>query len=123
MNDAASALVIDLVQEFITFLNSHSPGWIKGYYRFRAEEARHGANASYTTASDVQLIGAVKASPLYAAMNETGSALLRALGKETGVFLLTVDTGAQYDIRFDWDDLDRWRITKLDGGTGLPAGA
>ncbi|MEC4594383.1 MULTISPECIES: hypothetical protein [Nitrospirillum] len=56
-------------------------------------------------------------------MNETGAALLRALGKETGVFLLTVDTGAQYDIRFDWDDLDRWRITKLDGGTGLPAGA
>ncbi|TWB22778.1 hypothetical protein FBZ89_103408 [Nitrospirillum amazonense] len=123
MNDAASALVIDLAREFIAFLNSHSPGWIKGYYRFRAEEGRHGANASYTTASDVLLIGAVRASALYATMNEMAAALLRALERETGVFLLTVDAGAQYDIQFDWDDLDRWRITKLDGGTGLPVGA
>ncbi|EGY00418.1 hypothetical protein AZA_70083 [Nitrospirillum viridazoti Y2] len=123
MNDAASALVIDLAREFTAFLNSHSPGWVNGYYRFRAEKGRQGANASYTTASDVQLIGAVKAGAFYAAMNEMGAALLRTPGKGTGVFLLTVNAGAQYDIQFDWDDLDRWWITKLDGGKGLPAGA
>jgi len=34
-----------------------------------------------------------------------------------------VDSTARYEIRFEHQDLGRWRITKVEGGTGIPAGS
>ncbi|QND84421.1 Uncharacterized protein ChrSV_2194 [Chromobacterium vaccinii] len=53
-------------------------------------------------------------------MNDLGATLFKELGKSQGVFLLTIDAEFNYDINFEWKDLHRWEITKLDGGTGLP---
>lgn len=36
------------------------------------------------------------------------------------VLLLTVDSSFDYEIRFENADPLRWRITKMDGGSGIP---
>ncbi|POZ61867.1 hypothetical protein C2I19_11420 [Chromobacterium alticapitis] len=97
-----------------------APNWEKAFYRFRAEEARYGSNASYIIGTDVFLVGALKQAVFYSRMNDFGAMLLKELGKSQGVFLLTIDAEFNYDIKFEWSDLHRWEITKLDGGTGLP---
>ncbi|MHB1059892.1 MAG: hypothetical protein ACYC0F_18620 [Rhodanobacter sp.] len=123
MNDEASAVVVDLAKEFIELVRSLDSSWTKGYYRFRAEELRYGSNASYVGASGVVLVGAIKHGPFYESMNEKGANLLRLLGKEKGVFLLSADSKFDYDIKFEWDNLQRWEITKTNGRSGVPEGA
>lgn len=122
MNDEASAVVIDLAKEFVNLVGSLDPAWTKAYYRFRAEELRYGANASYVGNSAAVLIGAIKHGSFYESMNEKGLKLLKHLGKKKGVFLLVVDNNLDYDVKFEWDDLHRWEISKMDGRNGIPEG-
>jgi len=44
------------------------------------------------------------------------------LGNTEGVFLLTVDSNNAYEINFEYKDMNRWKISKSDGGTGIPEG-
>ena len=122
MNEAASAVVIELAKEFIELVRSLEPSWARAYYRFRSTGSRYGSNASYLSGSDVSLIGAIKNAPFYESMNKKGASLLNLLTKEQGVFLLSVDSHLDYDIKFEWNDLDRWEITKMNGRSGIPEG-
>ncbi|AXV76818.1 MULTISPECIES: hypothetical protein [Ralstonia solanacearum species complex] len=122
MDEIATAVVIELAKEFIELMRELDPKWSKAYYRFRSEGGRYGSNASYISESNVSLIGALKWAGFYERMNARGAKLVEILGKTQGVFLLTIDAEFSYDIKFDWEDLSRWEITKLDGGTGLPQG-
>ena len=117
---AATPVVIELAKRFIEFMRNLAPDWTKAFYRFRAEEERYGSNASYAVGSNVFLVAALKQAAFYDRMNALGATLLKDLGKSQGVFLLTIDAEFNYDIKFEWSDLHRWEITKLDGGTGLP---
>jgi len=38
------------------------------------------------------------------------------------LFLLVTAPDFSYQIRFEFEDLNRWRISKLHGGTGVPEG-
>lgn len=122
MDDETGAIVIELAREFIDLVRSLDGGWIKGYYRFRAEYLRYGSNASYLGSVGVVLIGALKHRQFYDSMNQKGLRLLKHIGKESGVFLLEIDNNFDYHIHFDWADLHRWEITKMDGRTGMPEG-
>lgn len=122
MNDVATEVVIKLAQEFIELMRTLEPEWTKAFYRFRLEGDRYGSNASYAVDSNISLIGALKWADFYDRMNAHGAKLLDILGKGQGVFLLTVDAEFDYDIKFEWDDLSRWEISKVNGGTGQPLG-
>jgi hypothetical protein len=49
-------------------------------------------------------------------------AVLVALGKDRGLFLLVADSSFNYEIKFEYQDLQKWRISKIAGGTGVPEG-
>ncbi len=122
MDGIATAVVIELAKEFIELMRELDQNWSKAYCRFRSGAGRYGSNASYISGSNVFLIGALKWAGFYERMNARGAKLVEILGRTQGVFLLTIDTDSNYDIKFDWEDLNRWEITKLDGGTGLLQG-
>ena len=122
MNQDASLIVLELAKEFIEFVRQVEPRWSKAFYRFRFEELRYGANGSLVVDSNAMLIGAIKHAHLYESMNIKGAELLELLDKTQGVFLLTVDSDFNYDVQFEWVDLYRWEITKVNGATGFPTG-
>jgi hypothetical protein len=122
MNEEASVIIIELAREFIELVRNIEPRWSKAYYRFRSEGTRYGSNASYIVDSSAMLISAMKTARFYSSMNEKGAKLLSKLNKETGVFLLVADANFHYDVKFEWNDLKRWEITKMNGGTGVPVG-
>jgi hypothetical protein len=122
MNEEASSVTIELAKELIELVRNMEPRWSKAYYRFRSEGVRYGSNGSYVVSSGAVLISAMKNAAFYARMNEKGAKLLSLFGKEKGVFLLIADANFDYDVKFEWEDLHRWEITKLNGGTGVPAG-
>jgi len=55
-------------------------------------------------------------------MGALSAGLLAEIGKPRAVLLLRAGSDFSHDVKFEYDDLDRWKITKLDGRTGIPEG-
>lgn len=121
-NPVASAAVVALASRLVEHVGALDAGWTKVFFRFRSDGSRYGSNASYVTQGGVLLIGAVKNGTFYDEMNEKDAALFQELGKDKGVFLLSVDAPSNYDMKFEWNDLSRWEISKGQGASGLPKG-
>ncbi|WP_053057147.1 hypothetical protein [Luteibacter rhizovicinus] len=122
MNEEASAIVVDLARDLIGAARSLDADWKKAYYRFQAEELHQGASASYVSKTGVTIIGAITSGSFFDSMDDRSSRLMALLGKQKGVFLLSADESFDYKIQFEWDDLRRWEITKMDGRSGIPEG-
>ncbi len=115
-----SPLVIAVAQQFVILLRKINRQWEKGYFRFRKDDSVVEANGSYCVGSDVELINSVKYSVYLVDLRNKGEELLQAMGSENGVFVLVVTSSLDYEIKFEYENMDRWRITLLDNGTGLP---
>jgi len=120
MDEQASALVVELARHFTDTVSKLAADWEVAYFRFDEQPGAFGSAASYVMPGKVQLIGALRQAEFYATMNRLGHALFQQIGQTLGLFLLTVHADGAYDIQFEWDDLDRWQISKMDGGTGIP---
>ena len=55
-------------------------------------------------------------------MNEKSGRLQAQIKKERGVFLVAANSDFDYEIKFEYQDMNRWQINKLDGRTGIPEG-
>lgn len=122
MNDDTTNLVIEIAKEFMTFLQGSGTPWAKGYFRFRSEALNFGSSASFTNDGNTFLISAMKNATFFSSINEKSRRLIESMKKDEGLFLLIVDDLFNYDIKFEWSDLNKWEITKMDGGTGVPMG-
>nr|EIT1518104.1 hypothetical protein [Acinetobacter baumannii] len=70
----------------------------------------------------VEIIDVLKYKDFFQPVNMNGQELLAALGKIKGVFLLVIDANFDYEINFEYQDMNRWKISKLAGGTGVSEG-
>lgn len=122
MNDTASALIVELAGDYIGFLSELEPRWCKAYCRLYINESHSRAQASYEFDTRVELVSAVTWPDFYDRMLGYGAKLFAALEQKRGVMLLTVDLDYNYKVDFEWDNLNRWEITKMDGATGRPEG-
>jgi hypothetical protein len=123
--DGASPLVIALAKEFIAAMQRINPSWERAYWRFVCAYDQYGSNASYIVSSGVTLISAMNESQLFDALNDLGRQLWNSEGDPSRKFcvcLLVVSSDFDYEIKFEQHDRSKWRITKLDGRTGIPEG-
>ena len=122
INDETTPLVISVVKEFIAMVRKAEPKWKKAYLRFVLEDDSAEAKASYVDESGVEIIDVFRHGDFFDSVIEKGMELIASLGKERGLFLLMADSDLNYEIKFEFDDLSRWKINKLDGNTGVPVG-
>jgi hypothetical protein len=122
MDDASASATIEMAKDFIHCLQSAAPTFDRAFYRFRSEPSMYGSNASYVVGAEVHLLDPFGNSTFFEHINERARNLLQKLDKERGVILLTVNSTFDYKINFEWNDLERWKITKIDGVSGIPAG-
>jgi hypothetical protein len=123
--DRATPVVISMAKELITAMQRISPGWQRAYWRFVSVDGRYGSNASYSAATEVTLISTLKESQLFERLNNFGRELWNSEpdpSRRFRVCLLVVTSDLDYEIKFEQHDEKRWRITKLDGQSGLPDG-
>jgi hypothetical protein len=123
--DGATPVVISLAKELITAMQRIKPGWERAYWRFVSKDDRFGSSASYSAATEVTLISTVKESQLFERLNDLGRQLWNSEhdpSRKFRVCLLVVTSDFDYEIKFEQHDENRWRITKLDGKSGLPDG-
>lgn len=124
--DEATELTIELAKNLVATMQSTHTSWLRAFVRFRmVEEDNWGCNGSYETPDGVFLLGALKHKQLYDGINELGPRLRDATsnrGKKFCVFLLTVDSKFNFNIDYEYSETERWKISKLDGASGLPLG-
>lgn len=122
INDDASSLVVEIAKKFITLMMGVEPQWEKAYLRFSCNNSVAELKASFVSETGVEIIDVLKYKDFFHPMNMQGQELLAALGKIKGVFLLVIDAKFDYEINFEYQDMNRWKISKLAGGTGVPEG-
>lgn len=122
MNEEQASIVVELAKELIGLVRSIEPKWGRAYFRFSTNETRYGSNASYSFDSTVTLIDPFRCKEFFGSMNEKSRHLFKLLGKEKGVLLLIADSDFNYETKFEYHDLERWRISKMEGATGVPVG-
>ena len=123
--DRRSPLVIALAKEFIGLVKRIEPSYRRAFWRFESEESRFGSNASFESSRGVLLVGALKEGSTYAKLNSIGRQLWEAeadQAKRFCVCLLVVDAAFDYELKFERTDMSKWRISKLDGASGIPEG-
>jgi hypothetical protein len=122
MSDAQAIVVIDLAKEFMDMIRHIEPSWERAYFRFCADESKFGSNGSYVCGGKAIIIDPFKWNALFKSMNEKSAKLLSLIGKVRAVILLEIDSTFDYEIKFEYQNLERWKITKINGGTGVPEG-
>lgn len=120
--DESTPVVIDIAKTFIKLVREIEPKWNKAYFRFRIQESDSETKGSYVHGNEVELISVFKHRNFFDSIDEKGRNLMAILGNAEGVFLLTVNSNNAYEINFEYKDMNRWKIDKLDGGTGIPEG-
>jgi hypothetical protein len=122
IKDDTTPLVIDIAKSFIKLVQEIEPKWDKAYFRFCSKDSVCEAKGSYVHGTDVVIINVLKHKNFFHPINDKGQELLTLLEKTEGVFLLTANSDFNYEIKFEYQDMNRWKISKLDGGTGIPEG-
>ena len=122
MNDSASRFVVEIAREFTQLIISTELDWFHGYLRFKSEESTFGLTAAIAHSAGVQIVSALKNGDFFERINEICREMINSLESNTGVFLLIVDKNFNFEIKFEWKNLERWRISKLNGATGIPEG-
>jgi len=122
ITEGATPLVVDLAKSFISLLRVVDPDWSKGYLRFCSQGSVAESKASYVHGSGVEIIDVLKYKDFFRATLIQGQGLLAALEKSEGLFVLIVESNFDYEIKFDYGDMEKWKITKMRGGSGIPEG-
>ncbi|BEP64499.1 hypothetical protein GmRootV213_50530 (plasmid) [Variovorax sp. V213] len=120
-NKRDSEIVVELAQTFAGLMLEKFPGWSRAFFRFYIDELQDGASASFERAGEVTLLSAMREGPFYDRMAELARELHEG-GVIFKVLLLTMHSNLDYRVDYEHKDSDRWRITKLDGATGIPLG-
>lgn len=122
MEDSATPIVIELAKLFVRIVLTESPGFDRAFLRCQSDQNVTETKGAYIEGPNIEIVDVIGKSDYFRPMGKLVSELFSALGKNKGVLLLTVDKTFNYSFDFDWDDMTRWRITKVGGGTGLPEG-
>jgi hypothetical protein len=120
--EEATPHLMELAKSFTNFVQQVAPDSTKAYFRFCVQSSVSESKASYVHPDGVELFDAVRHSEFFHAATAKGREVLTALGKSEGLFVLIADPNFDYEIKFEFRNLDKWSISKLKGGSGIPAG-
>lgn len=118
----ATPILIDILQSFISVLREIDPHWQKGYLRCVGADSFTQVKGSYAHLSGVNIINVLDHEEFFDSMPNKVEALLKSLEKKEGLVLLVVDSNLEYKVNLEFEDMNKWKITKMDGASGVPEG-
>ena len=117
-------IIIEIAKSFIELFQQHMPSWRKGYYRFFAQPGTNGCTATYVVEgqTEAQFVDVFEHSTFLKEMRRKSLQLTHLMDLDQAVLLLVVTSDFDYEMNFEYNDFDRWNLTKEFGGTGVPEG-
>lgn len=118
----ATPILMDILQSFISVLKEIDPQWQDGYLRLACCGSSVEVKGSYSYTSGANIIDVLEHKEFFHSVPNKVKALLKAIEKEEALFLMVVDSNLKYDVKFEFNDMRKWQITKMDGRSGIPEG-
>jgi hypothetical protein len=124
VHNSATDIGIELVKALATEMRSMGIEWSTAYVRFEASESKSEWKGSYTTQLfDVfQHKGLIKKFQILAPELQRKLAASSKTGKKFCVFLLVLESSMDYEFKYEYEDKSHWKISKLNGASGVPEG-
>lgn len=120
MNQACSDMVIRLAQAAIAISNAENNNWETAYFRFSYSVTHNESTFSYRIANEGYFLRSL-GNKIFNQMTDLSEDLMKIIGKPAGVFLLKIEKPLKYSIDFEWKNMQKWKISKFDGGSGIPS--
>jgi len=125
MDRRASELVLSLATASLEFMKGVGKPWDRAYVRFQEADGNTDASASYVRGDDVTIVSAVREGPFFDKVLEFANELRGVISPPAAtafVCLLILDSNLDYRVKYEFKDTGKWKITKLNGGSGIPVG-
>jgi hypothetical protein len=119
--EESASLAIDIAKSFMQRLNGIEPKWEKGYLRYEYHDFVGEGKGTYVCKNKVEFIGLAN-EDFIRQLHTQAQKFLESLDKPQRLFLLIVNSNKEYEFKFENKNMNRWKISKMDGGTGIPEG-
>jgi hypothetical protein len=120
MDQDVAKTTVEMAAATVEFMVERGEPWDCAYYRYVETDALWGSNGSFRHGGRVTLFSVSRDGSYLDAMNDVSRQVLEHLGKKRAVLLLTVGVDMTYKLDFEFDDMDRWKISRAEGRTGIP---
>ncbi len=123
MNEGSSNLVIEMAKTVVDLVRVIEPNWEKAFFRYESDGSYDSASGSYLKGGDATIFDVLAHRSTFTKLKGCGGKLRDALEKDGVKFvvcLLTVDSSFHFDVTYEYEKVDRWKISKTAGGSGLP---
>ena len=117
-----SELVIELAKDFIQTMIDSDKKWDKAFFRFHSDKNGYGGNASYIEGSSVNLLGQFNSDDFVERACDNFEKLKELISQSNKPFcvaLLVIDREYNFKVFYEYTDIDKWFITKIDSD-GIP---
>src|SRR5689334_8099586 len=123
--DEASRLTMELAKSLIREMEAMGIRWNTAFLRAEFREEVETYNGSFVLEDGVHLFDVLEHEPFFAFVREIAPQLRAASANGAVQFcvaLLIVDSNFNYEMKYEYADANRWVISKLHGGSGVPVG-
>ncbi|HEX7690435.1 MAG TPA: hypothetical protein VF453_22195 [Burkholderiaceae bacterium] len=118
----SAALTVELVKAFARELASIDRAWQRAFLRLAAQPGVTEVKASLVGSRGVEIVDVVAHKPFFHWANGIVGQLRDSLPSTSPfkVALVELNADFSYEVKYEFDNAQRWAISKLNGGSGLP---
>ena len=125
-NAETEKFIIDIAKQFLEFTFEFAVNWDEAFLRFSGNEDHNRLKCIYRSGNEATFFGFDKTS-LSEFLDSVGELFIELQkeitaqqGKEFCVCLLSVNSECDYHFYYEYEDTEKWKISKMDGQSGIP---
>jgi len=123
--DRPTEIIFELARAVASEMRASYPTWKEAFLRMQAGDGFFETKCSIVLPDSVQILDVLAHQSFVSQAQQLGSELREKLPRPNGplwLSILRVSSNLTCDMQYEYSDPNRWRISKIGGGTGLPVG-
>lgn len=119
-----ATLTVEIVGELAKEISTIEPTWQRAFLRISKGIGIAEAKASYVGPTGIIIVNVLEHKTFFHWVVDITDRFFETLDatRPVKVALVVLNSDLSYELTYEYDDPQRWTISKLNGGTGVPAG-
>lgn len=121
--DIGTEITVELAKLLISEMQAMNVDWKQAFMRMQAAPESVQIKGSFVLPNEIHLFDVFKHRPMIHAFSHKVRALQQATSHQNKVFcvaLLIVDSGFNFEVKYEYKNQNRWAISKMNNASGYP---